>query len=76
MNVTISIEEELLERARELARRRGISLQELIREQLRLLAGQRPGSEVAAELLALMNDAGGRSGGKSWQRDDAYQERT
>lgn len=75
MNVTISVEDELLERARDLARRRGISLQELIRDQLRLLAGERSGSDAARELLELTDQHGGHSGGRSWRREDAYQGR-
>jgi hypothetical protein len=76
VNLTISVEDELLERARELARRRGVSLQELIREQLRLLAGERTGAEAAEELIDLMKNSGGRSRGKKLRREDAYQERT
>jgi hypothetical protein len=72
MNLTISVDDELLERARELARTRGISLQELLREQLRKLAGARSGGEVAEELLELMKDKGGHSGGRTWRREDAY----
>ena len=75
MNVTISVDDELLERARDLARRRGISLQELIRDQLRLLAGARPGSDTAHELLELMDHHGGHSGGRPWRREDAYRGR-
>lgn len=74
MNLTISVDDELLERARELARRRGVSLQELLRDQLRKLAGSRTGGEVADELLELMASSGGRSGGRRWQRQDAYDE--
>ncbi len=75
MNVTISVEDDLLERARDLARRRGISLQELIRDQLRLLAGERPGSHTAHELLELMDQHGGHSGDRPWRREDAYRGR-
>ena len=75
MNVTISVDDDLLERARVLARRRGVSLQELIREQLRLLAGKRSGAEAARELLDLMEEHGGRSGGRTWRREDAYEGR-
>ncbi len=75
MNLTISVEEELLERARELARRRGVSLQELIRDQLRLLAGERSGADVADELLELMQTNGGRSGGRRLSRHEAYEDR-
>jgi len=72
MNLTIAIDDDLLDRARELARRRGVSLQELIREQLRTLAGEQDGAAVAEELLALMTSAGGRSEGRPWARADAY----
>jgi hypothetical protein len=72
MNVTISVEDDLLERTRDLARRRGISLQELIREHLRLLAGQRSGADAAREVLDLMETHGGHSGGQRWRREDAY----
>lgn len=75
MNLTISIDDDLLERTRSLARRRGMSLQELIREQLRLLAGTRSGAEAAQELLALMEEHGGRSGGRPWRREDLYEGR-
>jgi hypothetical protein len=71
VDVTISIDDELFERAHRLARRRGMSLQELIREQLHLLAaeGRR---EAGRELLALMESHGGRSGGQRWRREDVY----
>jgi predicted transcriptional regulator len=76
VNLTISVDDELLERARELARGRDISLQELLREQLRTLAGARSGAEVADELLELMREHGGRSGGgRAWRREDAYADR-
>jgi hypothetical protein len=75
MNLTISVDDELLERARDVARRRGISLQELLRDQLRTLAGARNGAEVAEELLEMMETHGGRSGGRGWRREDAYQGR-
>jgi hypothetical protein len=72
MNVTFSLDDDLLESARELARRRGISLQELILDQLRLLVGQRSGADTARELLDLMERHGGHSGGRRWIRDDAF----
>jgi Ribbon-helix-helix protein, copG family len=75
MNVTISVEDELLERARNLARQRGVSLQELIRDQLRLLAGERSGADAARELRELMASHGGHSGGQRWHREDAYEGR-
>ena len=75
MNVTIAVDDDLLERARSLARQRGISLQELIRDQLRLLAGERSGADAARELMELMASHGGHSGGRRWRREDAYEGR-
>lgn len=75
MNLTIMVDDQVLERARKLAQRRGTSLQELIREYLRALVGQRPGDDVAEELLGLMRDRGGHSGGARIRRDDAYEGR-
>lgn len=75
MNVTIAVDDDLLERARVLARRRGVSLQELLREQLRTLAGVRTGADAARELLELMEIHGGHSGGRKWHRGDAYKGR-
>jgi len=72
MNLTIAVDDDLLERARELARKRGVSLQELLRDQLRTLTGERSGADVAEELLELMATHPGRSGGRSWRREDAY----
>jgi hypothetical protein len=71
VEVTISIDDELFDRAQRLARRREMSLQELIREQLRLLAAEHR-SDAGRELLALMASHGGRSGGQRWRREDAY----
>lgn len=76
MNVTISIEDHLLRRAREVARRRQQSLNALIRSYLESLAGERDGADVARELLQLMNESPGHSGGKRFRREDAYEGRT
>jgi hypothetical protein len=75
MNITIAVDDKVVERARELARRQGRSLQELVRDYLQTLVGDRPGSEVADELLALMERHGGRSGGRRFHRSDAYEDR-
>ena len=75
MNLTIAVDDDLLERARALARRRGMSLQELLREYLSTLVGERSGADVAQELLELMATHGGHSGGHRWSREDAYEGR-
>ena len=75
MNITLSIDETLVARAREIAARQGTSLNALIRQHLETLVGESPGDEVADELLLLMEESGGRSGGRRFRRDEAYEER-
>lgn len=74
MNLTIAVDDELLERARELARRQGTSLQDLLRNYLRSLVGDVPAEVVAAELLELMELHGGHSGGRRIGREEAYED--
>lgn len=74
MNLTISVDDELLRRAREHARSRGTSLQELLRGYLRSLVGDLPAESVAEELIGLMRSEGGHSGGKKLRREDAYED--
>lgn len=74
VNLTISVDDSLLEKARRLARRRGISLQELLRAQLEVLVGRASGDAVADELLELMKTHGGRSGARRIQREEAYED--
>ena len=71
MNVP-SGDDDLLEHARGQAQRRGGSLHEIVRDQLRPLAGERSGADAARELLDLMQEHGGHSGGRPWRRQDAY----
>lgn len=73
MNLTVSIDDAILEKARKLAVQRGTSVQELIRAHLESLVGETNGSAVAEELLELMQVAGGRSGGRKIPRDEAYE---
>jgi len=75
MNLTISVDDDLLRRARDLARRRGVSLQDLLRDYLRSLAGDEPPEVVAEELLDLMDRHGGHSGGRRIGREEAYEGR-
>lgn len=76
LNLTVSIDDAILEKARKLAVQRGTSVQELIRAHLEALVGETNGSAVAEELLELMQVAGGRSGGRKIRRDEAYEGRT
>ena len=72
MNLTIAVDDKVLERARLVARRRGVSLQELLRQMIESLAGSRTAEEDAAELITLLRSSPGRSDGRKWSRDDAY----
>ena len=73
-NLTISVDEDLLQRARALARKQGTSLNSLLRGYLENLVGEQPGEAVADELLMLMHEHGGRSGGRKIGRDELYED--
>jgi hypothetical protein len=73
--LTISVDEDLLKRARTLARKQGTSLNALLRGYLETLVGVQPGEVVADELLMLMLEHGGRSGGATIRRDELYEDR-
>ena len=74
-NLTISVDGDLLQRARALARKQGTSLNALLRGYLENLVGEQPGEAVADELLMLMHEHGGRSGGRKIGRDELYEDR-
>ena len=74
-NLTISVDEGLLRRARTLARKQGTSVNALLRGYLETLVGKQPGEVVADELLILMHEHGGRSGGRKIGRDELYEDR-
>ena len=69
-NVTLAMEEQLIERGREYARRRGMSFNALVREQLHKLLYQQ--SDWTEETFSAMDEADGRSGGRKWRRSDLY----
>ncbi len=76
MNLTISVDDDLLRKARDHARRRGLSLQDLLRGYLRSLVGDAAPDAVATELLSLMRRRPGNSGGKKIKRGEAYEGRS
>jgi hypothetical protein len=71
MNVTLSIDDQTLSRARTLAQRRGTSLNQMIRDYLATLTASDP-SQAVAELERLWREEPGDSGGRGWSREDAY----
>lgn len=75
MNLTLSVDDKLVERARKVAEQQGKSLNAIVREFLERLAGTQAPSSTADELLSLMRKHGGHSGGKKFSRDEAYRRR-
>lgn len=73
MNITLSIDEQVAERAREKLRAVGKSLNQEIREHLQHLAGA---DDVERDIEFLKKTAGlGQSNGWKWNREDAYEDR-
>jgi hypothetical protein len=73
MNITLSIDESLVEEARRLALARGTSLNQLIRDYLEDLV--RPGDPkaISEELRRLTSEGGGRSRGWRFNRDELHE---
>jgi hypothetical protein len=75
MNLTLSVDDQVIERARETARQQGASLNALIRQFLEGLAGRRSSKELADEVDQLFARSPGRSGGRKVKREDVYKDR-
>ncbi len=75
MNLTLSIDEALAERARAVAAGRGKSLNQLVRDLLEAETGVHNGAARAQVLDELWASSTGRSGGVRIRRDDAYEDR-
>jgi hypothetical protein len=75
INLTLSVDEEVVAKARKRAEAMGTSVNQLVREYLDQLAGSSDGKAVAAEIIRLSLLANGASGGKKFNREDAYEGR-
>jgi hypothetical protein len=74
VNITLSADEKIIERARKAAQAMGKSLNQAVRDYLEQLAAGEEGLD--AELEALRSMAGrGNSGGERIRRDELYVER-
>ncbi|MEA2239847.1 MAG: hypothetical protein QOC81_4571 [Thermoanaerobaculia bacterium] len=73
MNVTLSVDDEVLARASELASRRGTSLDRMVGDYLKELASDWSPDEIMAELNALWSVSTGDSGGKRWTREELHE---
>lgn len=76
MNITLSIDEKLVERAREKLRALGKSVNEEIRDHLRHVAGDDDDDiEQAIEFLVRTSGQGKPEPEWKWSRDEVYEER-
>jgi hypothetical protein len=75
MNLTLAVDEAMVERAREVARQQGTSLNALIRAYIEQLAGQTSGDQLLAEFEQLWADPGDSGGKYRFDRDELYSDR-
>ncbi len=75
MNVTLSINDEVIRRARRQAEAMGTSVNQLVREYLEQLAGQTDGAAAAAEFEELSRTAKGDSRGWKFNREELHERR-
>lgn len=73
-NLTISVDDEVLKKARIRALEQGTSVNAVLRELLEAYAGMGRGqSAAAAELIAISKNVPSRRGSRSWTRDELYE---
>jgi hypothetical protein len=77
MEITVSVDEELAERARRYAEAHGTSVDQMVREYLaQVTESMREHAEAEAdELVRLFQQAQGNSGGWKFNREEIYEER-
>jgi len=73
MNITLSVDRQLVERARKVAEAMGKSLNQVIRDHLAYLAGEGAMDAELKELKQLSLEAGGRSAGWKFDRDGLHE---
>ena len=72
MNLTLSVEKKVLEKARKAAMGMGLSLNEMVRRYLRTLAGESDSDQALSELKTLFTEQGGHSKGWRFDREDLH----
>ncbi|MFH0343623.1 MAG: DUF6364 family protein, partial [Chromatiales bacterium] len=73
MNITLSVDARLVQRARKKATALGKSLNQLVREYLEQLAGGDDAERDVAELRQLSREASGRPRGWRFNRDELHE---
>jgi plasmid stability protein len=73
-NLTLTVDEDILRRARIRALELGTSVNALVRDYLGQLAGRSTAAEGIVEFLDATRNSGAGSGGegRTWTRDDIY----
>jgi antitoxin component of RelBE/YafQ-DinJ toxin-antitoxin module len=72
MNITLSVDEKTVEKARRVAQAMGKSLNQVVREYLEQLGGKADIEAELAELRELSLKSAGRSGGRKFNREEIY----
>jgi hypothetical protein len=73
MNLTLSIDDQLLEKARKRTSEMGTTVNQYVRDRLAELAGEEDPEAIIARFLQLSGQ--GNSNGWKWNRDEIYEER-
>ena len=71
MNITLSVDEQVAQRAREAAQKMGKSLNQVVREHLEQLAGSAQRRQLWAEFEGRCLNSGARLNGWRFDRDEA-----
>ena len=75
VNITLSVDDEILQTARRRAEAMGKSVNQLVREYLEQLAGKANREGLAAELAELSRNPQGNSRGWKFNRDEIHERR-
>jgi len=75
MNLTLSVDERVVRRARKVAESMGLSLNQAVRQFLEELAGSDTAERDIQELKQLSDRSEGRSGGRRFDRDEIHERR-
>jgi hypothetical protein len=73
MNITLSVEDEVVRRARRTAQSMGTSLNQIIRDYLEELAGRSSAEDDVREVRELSARAGGHSRGWRFDRQEIHE---
>ena len=72
MNLTLSVKEDVIKRARSAAKARGTSVNQLVREYLQSLGGLSEPDQEIEEFRRLSDQSKGRSAGWRFDRDEIH----